>query len=224
MRLLAALFAALLAGAAQAAAPAQPPKAVVFLDPGHGGGDPGVREGAFTEADWSLALARDLAKQLKADGYAVLLSRDGAEGVSLQARVEAANAAGADVLLSLHANRSFQKEAGGPRLFVPAPGPVDVPEAPLWEQAGRVHARASRELAEDLARALGARGGRPVQTLKMAVFRGAAMPACVAELGFVNTPEGLRELTGSAERQDLLRRLAQGLEAFLSGRKGSRAP
>lgn len=219
-----AVFHAVAAPGLAASAPQAVPKAVIFLDAGHGGSDPGVREGDFVEADWSLALARDLAQRLKADGYAVVLSRDGAEGVSLQARVEAANAAGADVLLSLHANRAYHKEAAGPRFFVPAPGPVDLPEAPLWEQASRLQARASRELAESLAQAFDVRGARSVQTLKMALFRGALMPVCVAELGFVNTPEGLRRLSGATERQELLRRLAQGLKDFLSRRKEDHAP
>jgi N-acetylmuramoyl-L-alanine amidase len=197
---------------------------VIFLDPGHGGDDAGATEGPFQEAAYCLALAQDLGKRLVQDGYAVRYSRDSAAGLSLGARVALANAAHPDAVLSLHVNRSFQKGATGPRLFVPSEGPVDEPAAPLWEQVGRVHARESKALALALAKALGVRGGRPVQTLTMALFRGLQPPACVLELGFANDPSDLKALQDPGPRQQMLGRLAQGLEAFVAESRGSHAP
>ncbi|MBX6342251.1 MAG: N-acetylmuramoyl-L-alanine amidase, partial [Thermomicrobiaceae bacterium] len=108
----------------------QRPRATVFLDPGHGGVDEGgigaLPDGTRVyEKDVTLAIARLAAERLRADGFAVVLSReddslpglapsdltpDGqsltAEGAlrDLQRRIDRANASGAAVLLSIHFN------------------------------------------------------------------------------------------------------------------------
>src|SRR5436190_20089833 len=80
----------------------------VVLDPGHGGsntGAAGVVEGLY-EKRLTLALAHAVARRLEAAGVAVTLTRDGDRYVSLRERVRIANAAGADLFVSLHANAS----------------------------------------------------------------------------------------------------------------------
>ena len=108
----------------------------VFLDPGHGGPDPGVVGPQGTGAKESaaaLAVATDLAKQLRADGYRVVLSRTGDTSVQrfaadeltngaldadqvredLQARVRCANDSHAAALLSIHFNGYADETVGG---------------------------------------------------------------------------------------------------------------
>jgi N-acetylmuramoyl-L-alanine amidase len=103
-----------------------PERPTVFLDPGHGGRDPGwgasyILPGVPPEKDLNLDLARRTAAYLEAEGFRVVLSRttdtdvnepeqdlngDGVMDIvdELQARADLANASGAVVLLSLHFN------------------------------------------------------------------------------------------------------------------------
>jgi len=111
----------------------------VFVDPGHGGPDPGVSGRAapggrpVQESAAALAVASELARLLRADGYRVVLSRTGDTSVrrlgpndltdgaltatqvrqDLQARVRCANDSRAAVLLSIHFNGYGDPSAGG---------------------------------------------------------------------------------------------------------------
>jgi N-acetylmuramoyl-L-alanine amidase len=92
----------LLAGIDLTAAP--PPRQeggplVVVIDPGHGGIDPGAEHGGLVEAHLMLALAQELAEALiRADGFAVVLTREADVFVPLAQRMTIARAVGADVL------------------------------------------------------------------------------------------------------------------------------
>jgi N-acetylmuramoyl-L-alanine amidase len=123
------------AGACQALAPSGRSRGqTVFVDPGHGGPDPGVpgQQGA-KESVAALAVATALAKDLRAAGYRVVLSRTGDTSVrafasdeltngaldstqvreDLQARVRCANDSRAAALLSIHFNGYTDETAGG---------------------------------------------------------------------------------------------------------------
>lgn len=110
----------------------------VFIDPGHGGPDPGA-EGTTSaglpveEKDLTLATARDLLALLRDAGYRVVLSRTGDTSVArlsagdlsagaltlagehrdTAARIACANAAGAAALVSLHFNTFADPAVGG---------------------------------------------------------------------------------------------------------------
>ncbi len=105
----------------------------VYLDAGHGGRDPGWGSslpGMPQEKDLTLDMAKRTAAYLERDGFKVLLSRtsdtdvneperdlngDGALDVvdEVQARIDAANAGDAAVMLSLHFNGLADTPLGG---------------------------------------------------------------------------------------------------------------
>lgn len=132
--------AAYAAGACQAQGPTgRSRNRTVFVDAGHGGPDPGVlgtargSQGALKESAAALAVATQLARQLRADGYRVVLSRTGDTSVrrfaadelaggsldpeqvrqDLQARVRCANDSHAQALLSIHFNGYGDPSVGG---------------------------------------------------------------------------------------------------------------
>ncbi len=80
----------------------------VVIDPGHGGSDHGTiyhgAKGAVSEKEVTLKLAQQTAKQLRAQGYSVILTRESDRDISLPARTALANKLGADVFLSIHMN------------------------------------------------------------------------------------------------------------------------
>jgi N-acetylmuramoyl-L-alanine amidase len=113
----------------------------VFIDPGHGGLDPGVVGGSGShqvlEKDATLGVATQLSTLLRADGYRVVMSRTrdstmlklsstdsvlgaltgSAEHRDLAARAACANAAGAAALLSIHFNAFGDPSVGGTESF-----------------------------------------------------------------------------------------------------------
>ncbi|HEV2126390.1 MAG TPA: N-acetylmuramoyl-L-alanine amidase, partial [Chloroflexota bacterium] len=87
----------------------------VVVDPGHGGRDPGAVYHGLHEADVNLAVALELRSLLEQAGATVTMTRStagGGGGVGnststdrdLQARVDIANRAAADLFLSIHGN------------------------------------------------------------------------------------------------------------------------
>lgn len=191
---------------------------LVLLDPGHGGADAGVSVQDFRESDFTLALAKRMEPLLEARGCAVKLTRDTDQTLSLTARVELANSLQPMALVSLHVNAAFQADAKGPRLFVPAASSkVDEADAPFWEQAAGMHAAASRTLGLCLAKSLGVTGPRSVQTLKLGLFRGLSVPACLVELDFATSPQSLADLKDPAAVDALAARLAGGIADYVVG-------
>lgn len=135
----------------------------VFLDPGHGGLDPGVVGSvggrSVQEKDVSLAVANDLSSMLRGAGYRVVVSRTEDSSVAalsasdsvtgslkasavhrdLLSRVACANAANASVLLSIHFDAFDDPSVGGTETFY---------------DAARSFAPASKRLAQDLQSAM----------------------------------------------------------------------
>jgi len=62
-------------------------------------------------------MARRLAAMLKADGFEVVLTREGDDGPTLDQRAEIANVQRADVFVSLHANASRSSKARGAETY-----------------------------------------------------------------------------------------------------------
>jgi N-acetylmuramoyl-L-alanine amidase len=85
----------------------------IVLDPGHGGGDPGAR-GFAVEKDVTLAVARRLAELLRERADAdVVLTRTRDATLPLAARTARANAEGADLFVSIHANAATSRDLRG---------------------------------------------------------------------------------------------------------------
>lgn len=136
-----------LPGAAPGACVAYAPTAgnrgqTVFIDPGHGGPDPGTTGATASgtpvaEKTAALAVGTQLAGRLQADGYRVVLSRTGDSTVAalgppdvvdgamtasavikdLNERAACANAARAAVAISIHFNGFDDGDVGGAQTF-----------------------------------------------------------------------------------------------------------
>lgn len=87
---------------------------LVALDPGHGGHDPGAMVEGLVEKDLVMAFARDLAQAITArPGLDAVLTRDDDGYVPLAVRIDRARTAGADLMISLHADRLARGRAEG---------------------------------------------------------------------------------------------------------------
>ncbi len=92
---------------------------LVYIDPGHGGPDPGtIGQNGTYEKNVTLAVARELQRQLLASGrYRVKLTRDSDLFVPLRLRFEMARIDHADLFISLHADSSFVGDARGASIY-----------------------------------------------------------------------------------------------------------
>lgn len=87
---------------------------IVAVDAGHGGGDTGATApGGMSEKDLNLQTALRLARILEMGGAKAVLIRSTDDDVSVYERAAVANAASADVFLSIHHNACQSSRAQG---------------------------------------------------------------------------------------------------------------
>ena len=86
----------------------------VVVDAGHGGDDEGaIGVSGAEEKDITLAIARELSRGLRARGITVVETRETDQFLSLERRTTIANASGASLLVSIHANSAPSPQAHG---------------------------------------------------------------------------------------------------------------
>lgn len=115
---------------------------LIFLDPGHGGRDPGALGLRGTqEKAVVMAIARDLQRELLAGGrYRVLLTRSTDNFVALRERVARAEAARADLFLSLHADSHADPGVRGASVYTLSEEATDREAAALAARENRADA------------------------------------------------------------------------------------
>ncbi len=90
-------------------------KKIVVLDPGHGGKDPGAIGRSFKtyEKVITLAMGKELKRQLESKGYKVYLTRSTDIFIPLRRRVQIARKHHADLFISIHADSTVNRKAQG---------------------------------------------------------------------------------------------------------------
>lgn len=150
-------------------------KYTVFLDPGHGGSDNsnGSPDGKYKEHAFSLDLGLRIRDLLVKRGFIAKMTRMTDATVSLSKRSELANAANADLFLSIHTNASAGtgwSNASGLVAYTYAVGGKRDEFAKLVLSS--MEAAGVKTFGEKLYHA------------KFAVLSGTNMPACLVEYGF----------------------------------------
>lgn len=215
---------------------------VVVLDPGHGGIDPGAESGGHREANLVLTFAREFKEALQRSGdFLVILTRDDDVFVPLEARISVTRAAGANVLISLHADALAEGDASGATLYTLSDDATDVATKALAERHDRDDLLAGIDLTEqddliahvlmDMARsqtaprvdrlaealktAIKAEGLRmhrkPIQSGGFSVLKSPDIPSILVELGFLSSIRDQAHLTDPAWRARMIGALAAGL-------------
>jgi N-acetylmuramoyl-L-alanine amidase len=95
----------------------------IFVDPGHGGTDPGAVGNGLLEKNITLAISKKIRDFLTDyENVQVRLSREGDQTLALKQRTDMANAWGADFLLSIHINAFNGKACGYEDFIFPGSG------------------------------------------------------------------------------------------------------
>jgi N-acetylmuramoyl-L-alanine amidase len=193
-----------------------PANRLVVIDPGHGGGNAGTRstvDGRW-EKEFTLDWAQRLVPLLEQNGWRVLLTRTNDTELPLPDRVAFAEAARADLFLSLHFNSSGggQEQSGlETYCLTPAGMPSSLTRG-YDDDAGQAFPNNAFD-AENLRyavrvhRALLLNAG----SLDRGVRRGQNRPAVLIEGGYLSNPAEARRVADPAYRQKLAEAVAKGL-------------
>jgi N-acetylmuramoyl-L-alanine amidase len=169
----------------------------IVVDAGHGGKDTGAIGNSGTyEKNNNLAVALNLADMIRSAGGNALLTRSKDTFPSgttdtvtdLEARVEIANQAKADLFVSIHNDAFSDSTVGGTSTFYSSTNPVYA-QSMLFAQA----------VQKELVKQLGF-NDRKVKDAAFYVIRHTTMPAILVELGFITNPEE-EKLLGSPDFQ-----------------------
>lgn len=121
---------------------AKPKPKLIVLDPGHGGRDPGALGARGTqEKKVVFTIATEVQREMQAGGrYRVLLTRSGDSYVALRERVARAQAAKADLFLSLHADSHDNPDVRGASVYTLSEEASDREAAALAARENRADA------------------------------------------------------------------------------------
>jgi N-acetylmuramoyl-L-alanine amidase len=180
----------------------------VILDPGHGGKDPGATNSLGTEAGYNLKVANRTKSLLEAKGFRVVMTRNSDRFLSLQERVELANAIRENaVFVSIHFN-SGGREARGIETFTLSPPGVShygrgLIAADSQARVGNEHDSANIALATSVHGSLLRRlqkntFDRGIKRARFSVLSGVRHPAILLEGGFMTHPYEARLIQNEA--------------------------
>jgi N-acetylmuramoyl-L-alanine amidase len=217
------------------------------VDAGHGGHDPGaIGPRRVREKDVTLAMARRLAKKLRAAGFEVVLTRKDDRYLALEERTAIANTARGDLFVSIHANAHPRRNRAGvetyflnvtddryaARLAARENG-ADLDEAGQGTELLRIlsdlDAKASAGSSRRLARIVQREITRSVRSeiggvrdlgVKSALFYvllGARMPAVLVETGFISNRAEERRLASPRYQDEVAASIARAVTAFAEG-------
>ena len=170
----------------------------VVLDAGHGGKDPGATNSYGNEANYNLKIANLVKAKLLTKGFKVVMTRDSDRFLSLQERVNVANAVTENaIFIAIHFN-SGATAARGIETFTLSPPGVphygrSLIEADKHERAGNEHDSANMALATSahgsVLHTLGTNTfDRGIKRARYTVLSGITHPAILLEGGFLTHP------------------------------------
>ncbi len=217
---------------------------VIVIDAGHGGHDPGARSLVRNEKDITLAAALALKGRLEKSGrYRVVLTRATDIFIPLEARVQIARKAGADLFISLHADSagsdptphgasiytlsdSGQKRVNyvlGPHEWFSNSG--DRRSDPGIRQILLdLTQRSTRNRSSQFASILIDHISDKVNLLPRShrdagyfVLLAPDVPAVLMEMGFITNPSDEMRLTDPAQREQLMAGVAEAIDAYFLG-------
>lgn len=193
----------------------------ICLDPGHGGKDPGKQNGHNEEKKFTLLLAREVEKQLKAEGFRVILTRTSDRAVDLYWRPEFAQRNDADLFVSLHYN-SGPSGARGAEVYCLTPQGASSSNA-RGEGATATSFPGNRLNEQNMLLAYYLQRGitkgadledRGVKRARFAVLRQAEMPAVLIEGGFMSDSGDASRIYSTAQRRQMAAAIVEGIRNY----------
>ncbi|MBD2386715.1 N-acetylmuramoyl-L-alanine amidase [Cylindrospermum sp. FACHB-282] len=178
-------------------------KVLVFIDPGHGGQDPGaIGIGGVREKDIILPISKRIAEVLQQNGVSVMMARNSDYFVSLPGRVNMAQRAKADVFVSIHANSVglSRPDVSGLETYYYDSG---------LSLARLVH--------NSILQSVDVKDRR-VRRARFFVLRKSSMPSILVETGYLTGREDIAKLKNPAYQNQMAEAIARGILQYLKQR------
>lgn len=176
---------------------------LIFIDAGHGGADTGCSRDGVEEKTINLAIAKRVKAQLESLGYEVMMSRENDTYITKEDRVKLANAAHADIYVSIHQNATEDGD--------------DINGMEVWYD-GTDTTRDNKKLAQLI------RQQTSITTEAMErglwgnadfhVTGNTTMPACLIETGFLSNEEERNKLVTADYQEKIANGIVQGIEYY----------
>lgn len=220
-------------------------KKTIVIDAGHGGRDPGASGSASREKDVTLATAKALKARLEKTGrYRVVLTRSTDTYVPLENRVQIARTAGADLLISLHADavankdtrggsvytlsdsgsaRAARRQSGPSYLNVALPGGTKAVHDILFDLTQRATRNKSSAFAEVLISKVGGHAPllpRAHRDAGYVVLLAPDVPSVLFEMGFITNREDEVLLTSESHREKVATGVANAIDEYFEQEDG----
>jgi N-acetylmuramoyl-L-alanine amidase len=187
---------------------------LIYLDAGHGGKDSGAIGNGLKEKDIVLDIVKLIEEGLKAFDVKTLLSRETDIFLSLDERTSKANAAKADLFLSVHVNSAVNTTARG---F----------ESYIYPNSGAATSALQNVMHQEIVRAIQGAAGfddRGKKQANFAVLRQSAMKALLTENMFISNAADAALLKNDDFKQKVAQGHINGLEKYLGLKRLERPP
>jgi len=217
-------------------------KKVIVIDAGHGGKDPGSSGANTAEKDVTLAAAKALKARLEKSGrYTVVMTRQSDTFVPLEARVQIARRADADLFISLHADSGPDATTRGASVYTLSekgtervarvlekddwlmkanlPGRDRAVSQILLDLSQRATKNRSAAFAETLLQSVGEETTllrRSHRDAGFIVLLAPDVPAVLLEMGFITNVDDERLLKSPAGRGRLMDAVAGSIESYFA--------
>ena len=172
----------------------------VFIDPGHGGRDPGCVHNGLMEKEVNLKIALKLKSLLESNDFKVIMRRTSDQYMSLNDIANMANNSGADLFLSIHNNASLSPASLGTETY--------------WCANG---VQGSSQFAASIQSNLVSAIGRPNRGVKSAGFRvlkNTRITAALVECVFVSNSEEANLLKDDGFVDKIVKGLFNGISSY----------
>jgi N-acetylmuramoyl-L-alanine amidase len=174
----------------------------IYIDPGHGGKDPGAVGNGIQEKDIALTLGKKIRDILAAeyDDLAIKMSRTGDTFPTLSDRTNDANSWGANYFLSIHCN------AGGGDGF----------ESYIYPKSDSKTKEAQKNIHSEIMKEITGTDDRGMKEKDLHVLRESNMSALLTENLFIDTSGDAAKLKDASFLDKLARGHVDGLEKALN--------
>ncbi len=169
---------------------------VIAIDPGHGGEDVGKSNGGTSEKQVTMDICEKLKVMLEGQGCQVLMLREDDTRISKEDRVQKANEAQADLLVSVHCGYSEDSSSSGVVSY--------------YKENSKQSANLAEMIETAVVKESGALDGG-FQEGSYHIISDTEMPAVLIEVGYISNGDEAVSLADDSYQNDIAKGIAKGI-------------
>ena len=180
---------------------------IIYVDPGHGGNDPGAIYKNLKESNINLEISKNIKEELEKNGAIVYLTRNGDYDLSknntsnhkkndLSNRAKIINESDCDLFISIHLNSDPSPTWNGTQIFYTNKN------------------ENNKKIAEALQKKINTK--RKIKEIEnMYLFDRIRKPGVLIEVGFISNPNDRYKLTNKEYQTEISKKITEGIIEYL---------